>query len=83
VLTVASIGAIESQDRTKGEVRGLKGAGAFSWGDAIAVFIDPTNRNARDFVVHAVSEHVLVGQVSGQDFRQTMVSAMKAHLDLP
>ena len=83
VLTIASIGAIESEDRSRGEVRGLRGASAFSWGDAVAIFIDPPDPNARNFVVTVASQHVFTPQVSGQDFRLTMIASMKAHLDLP
>ncbi|SRR5260370_30138154 len=83
VLTVASVGAIESENRARGEVRGFRGASAFSWGDAVAVFIDPPDPTARNFMVTVASEHALIGQLSGQDFTLTMVATMKAHLDLP
>ena len=82
VLTVASVGAIESENRRNGEVRGHRGASGFSWGDAVAVFIDPPSETAGDFTVTVVSEHILQVQISGQDFESTMIATMKAHLDL-
>ena len=82
ILTVASVGAIESQSRRYGEVRGHRGASAWSWGEAIAVFIDPPSNAARDFTVTVVSEHIMQTQLSGQDFESTMIATMKAHLDL-
>ena len=83
ILTVASVGAIESQDRYRGEVRGHKGASAWSWGDAVGVFIEPSEESARNFTVTVVSEHVAQGQITGQDFKDTMIEVMKAQLDLP
>ena len=80
--TVAYFGNIESEDRLKGEVRGLKGTTGWSWGDAIAIFIDPPDPEARNFIVSAVSEHVLVTQLTGRDFSHSMESAMKSRLDL-
>jgi len=82
ILTVASVGAIESENRRYGEVRGHRGASAFSWGDAVAVFIDPPSETAGNFTVTVVSEHILQVQISGQDFESTMIATMKAHLDL-
>lgn len=82
ILTIASVGAIESQSRRYGEVRGHRGASAWSWGEAIAVFIVPPSEAARDFTVTVVSEHIMQTQISGQDFGSTMISTMKAHLDL-
>ncbi len=82
ILTVASVGAIESQSRVDGKVRGHRGASAFSWGEAVAVFIDPSSEAFRDFTVTLVSEHILQGQISGQDFKSTMIATMKARLDL-
>ncbi len=82
ILTVASEGAIESQNRHRGEVRGQKGASYFSWGEALAVFIDPPSETVRNFTVTVVSVHASRGQLTGQDFESTMVATMKAHLDL-
>lgn len=82
ILTVASVGEITSQDRPSGQIRGLRGASAFSWGDAVAVFISPSAESAREFTVTVVSEHVDQVQLTGQDFKSTMIATMKAHLDL-
>jgi hypothetical protein len=82
VLTVSSIGAIESQYRHLGEVRGHRGASIWSWGEAVAVFISPPNEDSRNFVVTVVSEHIVQTQLTGQDFESTMIATMKAHLDI-
>jgi len=82
ILTVSSVGAIESENKFLGEVRGLRGASAWSWGDAIAVFIDPPQNDARRFTVTVVSEHIMQTQISGQDFKGSMIATMKAHLKL-
>ena len=82
ILTVASIGAIESENRQLGEVRGHRGASVWSWGEAVAVFIDPPTEDTRDFRVTVVSEHIMQTQLTGQDFESTMIATMKAHLDL-
>ena len=55
---------------------------AWSWGEAVAVFIDRINRSERDFTVTVVSEHAMQTQISGQDFKKTMIATMKAHLEL-
>ena len=82
ILTVSSVGAIESQNRSRGEVRGHRGATAWSWGEAIGVFIDPADEDARNFTVTAVSEHIAQGQITGQDFTYSMIATLKAHLDM-
>ncbi len=82
ILTVASAGAIESQNRQRGEVRGHRGAGAWSWGEALGVFIEPADETAQNFTVTVVSEHIVQTQLTGQDFRSTMIATMKAQLGI-
>ena len=69
-------------ERCGGEVRGHRGATAWSWGEAIGVFIDPADEDARNFTVTAVSEHIAQGQITGQDFTYSMIATLKAHLDM-
>jgi len=82
IKTITSIGAIDSHDRNHGEVRGFKEASAFSWGEAIAIFIEPANENVKNFTVTVVSEHTLQGQVTGRNYEETMITAMKAYLNI-
>ena len=52
-------------------------------GDPVGVFIEPPEESARNFTVTVVSEHAVQTQLTGQDFKDTMIAVMKAHLNLP
>jgi hypothetical protein len=80
--SVDSLGAIVSLNREKGEIRGRHGISAFSWGEAIGVFINPADERSREFKVSVVSEHVVQGNIFGPDFKKTIIAKMRAQLFL-
>jgi hypothetical protein len=81
ILTVGSLGSIESQDRSRGEIRGFREASAWSNGNALGVFINPPNDAARSFTVSVVGAKFSTLQITGTDFAATMESMMKARLE--
>ena len=81
VLTVTSLGSIKSMNRDKGEIRGFReGNGAWDFGNALGVFIDPNSDGARSFAVAVVGTQCDLLQLTGTDYTMRMKSTMLAHL---
>lgn len=80
VLTIGSIGAIESYDRERGEIRGFSPIAGFSWGNSIGVFIYPPIENSRNFTVSVVGVRSNQVQITGTDYTRTMEVMLKSKL---
>lgn len=81
ILTVGSVGEISAMNRSIGEIRGFRGAGAWTSGNALGVFISPPSDKARDFAVSVVGIKTARGQITGSDYTDTMIAMMKARLE--
>jgi hypothetical protein len=86
-LWKASVKAMSSQlsivekSKESGVIKAEKGAGVSTWGEVVGVFISPANKQSDKYVVEVQSYKRHRLQVSGQDWTQTIVTAIETELD--
>lgn len=72
---------IVEKSKESGYIKSEKGAGISTWGEVVGVFISPANKPADKYTVEVQSlkRHRL--QVTGQDWTQSIVTAIETDLD--
>ncbi len=76
----SSLTIVESSKET-GTMRAEKGAGLFTWGEVVGVFVRPTTNGASVYTIEVQSLKRSRVQITGQDWTTTMISRIKAELD--
>jgi hypothetical protein len=76
-----SLTIVES-DKATGTLRAEKGVGLTTWGEVVGIFIRPPRSGAAVYTVEVLSLKRSQLQITGQDWTTTIISGMKAELDL-
>jgi hypothetical protein len=83
----ASVKAVSSQltivqkSKENGIIKAEKGVGMATWGEVVGVFISPAGTAATKFMVEVQSYKRSRLQITGQDWTQTIVTAIETELD--
>ena len=72
---------IVEQSKENGVIKSEKGVGVATWGEVVGVFISPANKPSDKYVVEVQSYKRHRLQISGQDWTQSVVSAIETELD--
>ncbi len=73
---------IVSSNKGHGSIRAEKGAGLATWGEVVGIFITPATNGASTYIVEVQSQKRLKGQITGQDWTETMTAGIKAELGM-
>lgn len=71
---------IVQKSKENGIIKAEKGVGMTTWGEVVGVFISPANIPAKKYTVEVQSYKRSKLQITGQDWRQTIVTAIKTDL---
>jgi hypothetical protein len=82
VVAVSRSLTIVDSDKASGRIRAEKGAGMATWGEVAGVFIRPAAQDAAAYTVEVQSLKRYTIQITGQDWRATIIANIKAELDL-
>jgi hypothetical protein len=80
VLTTQQHLTIADTNRLSGVIRASSGAGLFSWGEVVAVFIKPVASEANFHTVEVVSRTSSSMALFGTDWEPRILAELKAHL---
>lgn len=76
-----SLTIVES-DKHSGTIKAEKGAGIATWGEVVGVFISPPDKSAKEFTVEVTSLKRSKLQITGQDWKRTILEGIKAELGI-
>lgn len=65
-----------------GEIKAEARAGIATWGEVVGVFITPTRPGAAAYFVEVQSLKRAMGQITGQDWEESVKTSIKAELDM-
>ncbi|MBW2569926.1 MAG: hypothetical protein JRE47_11325 [Deltaproteobacteria bacterium] len=82
VKTASRSLTIVESNKEAGNLRAEKGAGMATWGEVVGIFVRPTKNGAPVYSVEVQSLKRYRLQITGQDWTSTMISGIKAELDL-
>jgi hypothetical protein len=83
----ASVKAMSSQltivqkSKENGIIKAEKGVGMATWGEVVGVFISPADKPAEKYTVEVQSYKRSRLQITGQDWTQTIITAIETELD--
>jgi uncharacterized protein YceK len=72
---------IVESTKAAGVIRAENGATAWSWGEVVGIFVNPTRNGAAEYVVEVQTLRKNKLQVTGLDLTSTFISELKAELD--
>lgn len=72
---------IISAEKDLGVIKAEKGAGLFTWGEVVGVFISPTEESSPIYTVKVQSLKRSTYQITGQNWESTIVQGMKSELE--
>ncbi len=72
---------IVQKSKENGIIKAEKGVGMATWGEVVGVFITPANVSAPKYNVEVQSYKRSRLQITGQDWTQTIVTAIETDLD--
>lgn len=81
-LTASRQLTIVENNKSTGTLKAEKGVGLTTWGEVVGIFVRPTTSGAAEYTIEVQSFKRLRGQITGQDWTETMVSGIKAELGL-
>lgn len=65
-----------------GEIKAEARAGIATWGEVVGVFISPARPGATAYFVEVQSLKRAMGQITGQDWEESVKTSIKAELDM-
>jgi uncharacterized protein YceK len=80
VLTAGRSLTIVESNKQSGTLKAEKGGGLFTWGEVVGVFVRPTSNGATRYTIEVQSLKRARGQLTGQDWTETMIAGVKAEL---
>ena len=72
---------IVEKSKENGVIKAEKGVGMATWGEVVGVFISPANKPAPKYTVEVQSYKRSRLQITGQNWTQSIVTAIEADLD--
>ena len=51
-----------------------------TWGEVVGIFIRPVNKGKGVYTIEVQSQKRAMGQITGQDWKETMIAGIKAEL---
>jgi hypothetical protein len=72
---------IVEKSKENGYIKSEKGVGLTTWGEVVGVFISPANKPSDKYIVEVQSYKRHRLQVTGQDWTQTIITAIETDLD--
>ena len=81
VRTVGRSLTVVESNKEAGTLKAEKGAGLFTWGEVVGIFVRPTSNGAPVYTIEVQSLKRARGQFTGQDWTETIISGVKAELD--
>lgn len=72
---------VQSQKET-GTIKAEARAGFATWGEVVGVFITPVTPRAPSYFVEVQSFKRSMGQITGQDWEESIKASIKAELDM-
>lgn len=81
VITAGRSLTVVESNKQSGTLKAEKGAGLFTWGEVVGIFVRPTSNGAPVYTIEVQSLKRARGQLTGQDWTSTMITGIKAELD--
>ncbi len=80
VITAGRSLTVVESNKQSGTLKAEKGGGLFTWGEVVGIFVRPTSNGAPVYIIEVQSLKRARGQLTGQDWTETMISGVKAEL---
>jgi len=80
VITAGRSLTVVESNKQSGTLKAEKGGSLFTWGEVVGIFVRPTSNGAPVYTIEVQSLKRARGQLTGQDWTETMISGVKAEL---